>query len=42
MALLKKKGFGKVVIERGAGIEADFFNKAYKKAGATIIGPGVV
>ncbi|KAI0108597.1 NAD(P) transhydrogenase mitochondrial precursor [Nemania sp. FL0031] len=42
VALLKKKGFGKVIIERGAGVEADFLDEAYKKAGATIVDPGTV
>ncbi|KAI0517618.1 NAD(P) transhydrogenase mitochondrial precursor [Xylaria bambusicola] len=42
VALLKKKGFGKVIIEKGAGVEADFLDEAYEKAGATIVGPGAV
>ncbi|KAI0197208.1 NAD(P) transhydrogenase [Xylaria flabelliformis] len=42
VALLKKKGFGKVIVERGAGIEADFLDEAYEKAGATIVEPGAV
>jgi H+-translocating NAD(P) transhydrogenase len=42
VALLKKKGFGKVIIERGAGVEADFHDEAYEKAGATLVGPGAV
>ncbi|KAH8161323.1 hypothetical protein CIB48_g6914 [Xylaria polymorpha] len=42
VALLKKKGFGKVIIERGAGVEADFLDEAYEKAGATIVDPGAV
>ncbi|KAJ3334008.1 hypothetical protein HDU93_008273, partial [Gonapodya sp. JEL0774] len=35
-ALLLKKGFKRVLIERGAGAEADFTDEAYTKAGATI------
>ncbi|KAJ3561672.1 hypothetical protein NPX13_g8853 [Xylaria arbuscula] len=42
VALLKKKGFGKVIVERGAGVEADFLDEAYEKAGATIVDPGAV
>ncbi|KAI0914199.1 NAD(P) transhydrogenase mitochondrial precursor [Ustulina deusta] len=42
VALLKKKGFAKVIVERGAGVEADFLDEAYKKAGATIVNPGAV
>ncbi|KAF2973292.1 hypothetical protein GQX73_g335 [Xylaria multiplex] len=42
VALLKKKGFGKVIIERGAGVEAGFPDEAYEKAGATIVDPGAV
>ncbi|KAI3321725.1 NAD(P) transhydrogenase mitochondrial precursor [Xylariaceae sp. AK1471] len=42
VALLKKKGFGKVVVERGAGVEAGFHDEAYEKAGATIVDPGAV
>ncbi|KAJ8122488.1 hypothetical protein ONZ43_g1331 [Nemania bipapillata] len=42
VALLKKKGFGKVIVERGAGVEADFLDEAYKNAGATIVEPGTV
>ncbi|KAG5984159.1 hypothetical protein E4U55_005872 [Claviceps digitariae] len=37
VALLLKKGFGKVLIERGAGTEADFLDEAYEKAGATLV-----
>ncbi|KAI0023679.1 NAD(P) transhydrogenase mitochondrial precursor [Xylariomycetidae sp. FL0641] len=42
VALLKKKGFGKVLVERGAGAEADFLDEAYEKAGATLVEPGSV
>ncbi|RYC62249.1 hypothetical protein CHU98_g3966 [Xylaria longipes] len=42
VALLRKKGFGKVIVERGAGVEADFLDEAYEKAGATIVEPGAV
>ncbi|KAG9242005.1 NAD(P) transhydrogenase, alpha chain [Calycina marina] len=34
--LLLKKGFSKVLIERGAGIEAQFTDAAYEKGGATM------
>ena len=34
--LLLKKGFSKVLIERGDGIEAQFPDSAYEKAGATL------
>ncbi|KAH6892975.1 NAD(P) transhydrogenase precursor [Thelonectria olida] len=37
VALLKKKGFGKVVVERGAGTAADFLDGAYEQAGATLV-----
>ncbi|KAI1263608.1 NAD(P) transhydrogenase mitochondrial precursor [Xylariaceae sp. FL1019] len=42
VALLKKKGFGKVIIERGAGVGAEFHDEAYEKAGATLVEPGAV
>lgn len=42
VALLKKKGFGKVIVERGAGVEAGFLDEAYEKTGATIVAPGAV
>ncbi|KAI0471541.1 NAD(P) transhydrogenase mitochondrial precursor [Xylariaceae sp. FL0804] len=42
VALLKKKGFGKVIVERGAGAEADFLDQAYETAGATLVDPGAV
>lgn len=35
--LLLKKGFSKVLIERGAGAEAQFTDAAYEKAGATML-----
>ncbi|KAH7136422.1 NAD(P) transhydrogenase beta subunit-domain-containing protein [Dactylonectria macrodidyma] len=35
--LLKKKGFGKILVEHGAGISADFPDSAYEKAGATLV-----
>ncbi|KAL7625753.1 hypothetical protein AAE478_004976 [Parahypoxylon ruwenzoriense] len=37
VALLKKKGFAKVLVERGAGAQADFLDEAYEKAGATLV-----
>jgi NAD(P) transhydrogenase len=37
VALLLKKGFGKVIVERGAGASADFPDEAYTKAGATLV-----
>ncbi|KAK3377530.1 NAD(P) transhydrogenase beta subunit-domain-containing protein [Podospora didyma] len=37
VALLLKKGFGKVIVERGAGTQADFLDEAYEKAGATLV-----
>lgn len=35
-ALLLKKGFGRVLVERGAGAAAQFPDAAYEKAGATL------
>lgn len=35
-ALLLKKGFARVLVERGAGVEAQFTDKAYEKAGVTL------
>lgn len=35
-ALLLKKGFSRVLVERGAGIEAQFTDAAYEKAGVTL------
>ncbi|KAG5800238.1 hypothetical protein H9Q69_000675 [Fusarium xylarioides] len=37
VALLKKKGFNQVLVERGAGTSADFLDAAYEKAGATLV-----
>ncbi|KAL6879288.1 NAD(P) transhydrogenase beta subunit domain-containing protein [Trichoderma novae-zelandiae] len=37
VALLLKKGFSKVLVERGAGASADFLDDAYEKAGATLV-----
>lgn len=37
VALLLKKGFGKVIVEKGAGAEAQFHDEAYDKAGATLV-----
>lgn len=37
VVLLLKKGFGKVIVERGAGVRADFLDEAYEKAGATLV-----
>ncbi|KAI0600470.1 NAD(P) transhydrogenase beta subunit [Biscogniauxia sp. FL1348] len=42
VALLKKKGFGKVIIERGAGAQADFRDEDYEKAGATLVNAATV
>lgn len=42
VALLLKKGFSRVLIERGAGEEAQFTDEAYIKAGATIVDGPVV
>ncbi|PGH12102.1 NAD(P)(+) transhydrogenase (AB-specific), alpha subunit [Helicocarpus griseus UAMH5409] len=36
-ALLLKKGFGRVLVERGAGAGATFADEAYEKAGATLV-----
>ena len=36
-ALLLKKGFSRVLVERGAGIEAQFTDNAYTDAGATLV-----
>jgi NAD(P) transhydrogenase len=35
-ALLLKKGFGRVLVERGAGAGAQFTDQAYEHAGATL------
>lgn len=37
VVLLLKKGFAKVLVERGAGTEADFLDEAYEKAGASLV-----
>lgn len=37
VALLLKKGFAKVLVQRGAGSKADFLDEAYKAAGATLV-----
>ncbi|CAH0016943.1 unnamed protein product [Clonostachys rhizophaga] len=37
VALLLKKGYGKVLVQRGAGSHADFLDDAYKAAGATLV-----
>ncbi|OAA58989.1 NAD(P) transhydrogenase, alpha subunit [Niveomyces insectorum RCEF 264] len=43
VALLKKKGYGRVLVERGAGAEAGFLDAAYEQAGATLVdGPAGV
>lgn len=37
VALLLKKGFDKVLVEKGAGAEAEFLDDAYATAGATLV-----
>ena len=37
VALLLKKGFAKVLVERGAGAQADFPDEAFAAAGATLV-----
>lgn len=37
VALLLKKGFSKVIVERGAGAEAGFLDGPYASAGATLV-----
>ncbi|KUI52735.1 NAD(P) transhydrogenase, mitochondrial [Cytospora mali] len=37
VALLLKKGFAKVIVQQGAGAEADFLDDAYERAGATLV-----
>lgn len=37
VALLLKKGYSRVLVERGAGALADFPDDAYEKAGATLV-----
>jgi H+-translocating NAD(P) transhydrogenase len=36
-ALLLKKGFARVLVERGAGAEAQFTDHAYEQAGVTLV-----
>jgi NAD(P) transhydrogenase len=36
-ALLLKKGFARVLVERGAGTEAQFTDSAYERAGVTLV-----
>jgi H+-translocating NAD(P) transhydrogenase len=36
VALLRKKGFAEVLVERDAGTHAQFLNEDYEKAGATL------
>lgn len=35
--LLLKKGYSRVLIERGAGVESQFTDEAYERAGATMV-----
>jgi NAD(P) transhydrogenase len=35
--LLRKKGFSKVLVEHGAGAQAQFLDEQYKAAGATVV-----
>ena len=35
--LLLKKGFGQVLVEKSAGLEAQFLDEQYKAAGATLV-----
>lgn len=37
VAILLKKGYSKVLVQRGAGVAADFLDEAYEKAGATLV-----
>ncbi|KAL5489746.1 hypothetical protein ACEPAI_4578 [Sanghuangporus weigelae] len=41
-ALLLKKGFARVLVQRGAGCEAQFTDDAYVQAGATLVESGAV
>ncbi|KAL5529770.1 hypothetical protein ACEPAG_5755 [Sanghuangporus baumii] len=41
-ALLLKKGFARVLVQRGAGSEAQFTDDAYVQAGATLVESGAV
>lgn len=36
-ALLLKKGFGSVLVEKSAGLEAQFLDEQYRAAGATLV-----
>lgn len=42
VALLLKKGFSRVLVERGAGEGAQLLDRAYENAGATLVDPGAV
>lgn len=42
VSLLLKKGFSRVLVERGAGDAAQFTDQAYKEAGATLVDRNVV
>ncbi|QUC22849.1 uncharacterized protein UV8b_07090 [Ustilaginoidea virens] len=43
VTLLLKKGFAKVLVERGAGSHAEFLDEAYEQAGASLVdGPQAV
>jgi len=42
VALLLKKGFGRVLVERNAGLNAKFPDEAFNRAGATLVGPGTL
>lgn len=37
VALLLKKGFSRILVERGAGENAEFLDKAYEEAGAVMV-----
>ena len=37
VALLRKKGFARILVERGAGEKAQMLDQAYEKAGATLV-----
>ncbi|PWY80410.1 PNTB-domain-containing protein [Aspergillus sclerotioniger CBS 115572] len=42
VALLLKKGFSRVLIERGAGEEAQLYDQVYEQAGATLVDRDVI
>ncbi|KAK1144427.1 hypothetical protein N8T08_005580 [Aspergillus melleus] len=42
VALLRKKGFSRVLVERGAGEEAQLLDQAYEEAGATLVDPSAI